>query len=165
MAMAALLQSTLDAWAAVSGGIDTVPVLVGWVGLDTGTLLVVLLVGILTAFIGGYWGLRTSHGRHPTEGNQSETDAIGTLKDRYVNGDIDAVEFEQRLETLYEDAENRTGDATKTADSTRDPPRDRAENGGTTTDRTAAGQSRPPKRRGCGPGRGSKRRSKNRGCR
>jgi uncharacterized membrane protein len=165
MDIAALLQSTLVDWATVSGDFETVPVLVEWVGLEMGTLLGVLVVGIFTAIIGGYWGLRTSRGNQPTERHEGERAAIETLKDRYVNGDVDAVEFEQRLETLYEDSENRGGDSTMTADSTRDAPSDGALSNVAATDRTVADQTQPKKPRGCGPGRGSKRRSKNRGCR
>lgn len=165
MDIAAQLQSTLVDWATLSGDFETVPALVEWVGFETGTLLGVLIVGIFTAIIGGYWGLRTSRGNQPTERHEGEPGAIETLKDRYVNGDVDAVEFEQRLETLYEDAENRSGDSTKTTDSTRDAPSDGAESDVASPDRTVADQTQPQKPRGCGPGRRSKRRSKNRGCR
>lgn len=165
MDIAALLQSTLVDWATISGDFETVPALVEGVGRETGTLLGVLIVGIVTAITGGYWGLQTSRGNQPTDGHEGEPRAIDILKDRYVNGDVDAVEFEQRLETLYEDAENRSSDSTMTADSTRDAPSDGALSDGADTDRTVADQTQPKKPRGCGPGRGSKRRSKNRGCR
>lgn len=165
MDTATLVQSTLDDWATVSTGIDTVPVLVGWVGVDTGALFVVLFAGLFTVLIGGYWRLRSSDRGQSTERYDGDSSAIETLKERYVNGDMDAVEFEQRLETLYEDAEGRPGETTKTVDSTRTPTTDRGTSDVASTDRSAGSQSRPQKHRGCSPRRGSKRRSKNHGCR
>ncbi|MFW5919995.1 MAG: hypothetical protein ACOCSF_07375 [Halanaeroarchaeum sp.] len=122
--------------------------------MDTGTLI----VGI--GVVAGYWRANAGSGGDSTRREQ-ESGAIETRKERYVDGDFDAVEFEKRLETLYEDDANGVA-------ATRESP----SNSAATTSRTTTGEraDRQPSderasrrnRTPCSPGRNSRRRSKKR---
>lgn len=76
----------------------------GWWGLP---MMLLMLVGVVLAVIGGVWLFRQMTGTHtrraeplPHGGSAAQDPAYRRLRERYAAGDIDDEEYERRLSAL-----------------------------------------------------------------
>lgn len=83
-------------------------------GMEPGIWIVALLAGATLLGVGRFGGGINRNASTDT-GESADPDAIETLKERYVDGDIDAIEYERHLETLYEESVGSDGSGSGTA--------------------------------------------------
>lgn len=145
---------------------DTGPIAVAGVSVESfgAVSIAVLAVGTLAGLgaVGRLSGGLRSGGSTGTENRTGEDSAIETLKDRYVAGEVDGLEFERRLETLYEDAAQEDRERTAQREQAADTAGDPADGEPSPGSRPATEETHQSSRGTCGPEKQSSKRSKRR---